>query len=107
MGQIRIACDRQGWRLPPMLEPPFRSDALRRLMQDLGLRPDGGGKPVVTLSEALQRNWLELWYQPKIHLHSKRLAGAQGLIRVRHPEHGVMPPAAFLPGASEADMPSR
>jgi EAL domain-containing protein (putative c-di-GMP-specific phosphodiesterase class I) len=87
-----------------MLEPPFRDDQMRRVVQDLGLRRDGGGKPSVTLSQALQRNWLELWYQPKIHLQTKRLAGAEGLIRVRHPEHGVMAPAAFLPGASEADM---
>ena len=104
VGQIRIAGDRQGLRLPPMLEPPFSADALRRIVQDLGLRQDGGGKPTVTLSQALQRNWLELWYQPKIHLQSKRLAGAEGLIRVRHPEHGVMAPAAFLPGAREDDM---
>lgn len=104
VGQIRIAGDRQGLRLPPMLEPPFRADALRRIVQDLGLRRDGTGKPTVTLSQALQRNWLELWYQPKINLQSKRLAGAEGLIRVRHPEHGVMAPAAFLPGAKEDDM---
>ena len=36
VGQIRIAGDRQGLRLPPMLEPPFSADALRRIVQDLG-----------------------------------------------------------------------
>jgi EAL domain-containing protein (putative c-di-GMP-specific phosphodiesterase class I) len=104
VGQIRIAGDRQGLRVPQMMVPPFERNALRRLAQDLGLQQSGPGRPSVTLSQALQHNWLELWYQPKIHLHSKRLVGAEGLIRVRHPEHGVMGPASFLPGAGEADM---
>jgi EAL domain-containing protein (putative c-di-GMP-specific phosphodiesterase class I) len=104
VGQMRIAGDRQGLRVPPLMELPIRPDALRRLAQDLGLRQSGPDSSGVTLSQALQHNWLELWYQPKIHLHSKRLVGAEGLIRVRHPEHGVMSPASFLPGAGEADM---
>jgi EAL domain-containing protein (putative c-di-GMP-specific phosphodiesterase class I) len=29
------------------------------------------------------------------------LAGAEGLIRGRHPTHGILSPAAFLPGAKE------
>jgi EAL domain-containing protein (putative c-di-GMP-specific phosphodiesterase class I) len=56
------------------------------------------------LNEALKHNWLELWYQPKISLQSRRLAGAEGLIRLRHPQHGVMFPGSFLPGAGEEDM---
>jgi EAL domain-containing protein (putative c-di-GMP-specific phosphodiesterase class I) len=61
--------------------------------------------PKVDLREALERNWLELWYQPKLDLRRRAgLAGAEGLARVRHPEHGVVPPAAFIPGASSADL---
>src|SRR5215210_3378804 len=104
VGQMRMAGDRQGLHVPPLVQVPFRPGALPRLMQDIGLRRSGAGKPSVTLSQALQHKWLELWYQPKIHLHSKRLVGAEGLIRVRHPKHGVMGPASFLPGAGEADM---
>src|ERR687887_696665 len=58
----------------------------------------------VTLDEILRRNWFELWYQPKIELRSKRLAGAEGLVRARHPERGVLSPATFLPGVSEPEM---
>jgi EAL domain-containing protein (putative c-di-GMP-specific phosphodiesterase class I) len=58
----------------------------------------------LTLAEALKRNWIELWYQPKIDLKTKRLVGAEALVRVRHPQRGVIFPGAFLPGASEADM---
>jgi EAL domain-containing protein (putative c-di-GMP-specific phosphodiesterase class I) len=65
---------------------------------------DASGKPKVTLARALKRGWLELWYQPKINLADSHLVGAEGLIRVRHPELGVLGPAAFLPGANEDDM---
>lgn len=64
--------------------------------------PDG--KPKVTLQKALDRKWLEVWYQPKFDLHSRRMVGAEALIRVRHPELGVLPPGVFLPGAADAAM---
>jgi EAL domain-containing protein (putative c-di-GMP-specific phosphodiesterase class I) len=53
---------------------------------------------------ALANGWLELWYQPKINLANSHLVGAEGLIRVRHPELGVLGPGDFLPGAGDADM---
>jgi EAL domain-containing protein (putative c-di-GMP-specific phosphodiesterase class I) len=58
----------------------------------------------VTLADVLKRDWIELWYQPKVDLRSKRLVGAEGLVRARHPTRGVISPGVFLPGASEADM---
>jgi EAL domain-containing protein (putative c-di-GMP-specific phosphodiesterase class I) len=58
----------------------------------------------LTLAEALKRNWIELWYQPKIDLKTKRLVGAEALVRARHPVRGVIFPGEFLPGASEAEM---
>jgi EAL domain-containing protein (putative c-di-GMP-specific phosphodiesterase class I) len=58
----------------------------------------------VTLGEVLANDWLELWYQPKVELRSKHLAGAEALARARHPKHGVLNPGQFLPGASEADL---
>ena len=76
---------------------------LRGLLGD-GEERDASGKPTVTLAKALKRGWLELWYQPKVSLQTQKLIGAEGLIRVRHPELGVLPPVAFLPGASDADM---
>ncbi len=58
----------------------------------------------ITLADVLKRNWVELWYQPKIDLKTKRLVGAEALVRARHPQRGIIPPGAFLPGASETDM---
>jgi EAL domain-containing protein (putative c-di-GMP-specific phosphodiesterase class I) len=65
---------------------------------------DASGKPKVTLAKALKRGWLEVWYQPKVSLQTGNWVGAEGLIRARHPEVGVLGPGAFLPGASDDDM---
>ena len=103
VGLARMAGDRLGLKMPQALQPPIKSEPIRKLVQELGLRRDPK-KPTVTLREALDRNWLETWYQPKIFLQARRFAGAEGLIRLRHPQHGVMFPGSFLPGASEDDM---
>ena len=58
----------------------------------------------LTLGDLLRRNWLELWYQPKIDLRTKSMVGAEGLIRARRPNGGLISPGLFLPGAAEADM---
>jgi EAL domain-containing protein (putative c-di-GMP-specific phosphodiesterase class I) len=58
----------------------------------------------VTLADVLRNDWFDLWYQPKIHLKTMRLYGAEALVRARHPTKGILAPGAFLPGASEADM---
>jgi EAL domain-containing protein (putative c-di-GMP-specific phosphodiesterase class I) len=58
----------------------------------------------VTLADVLDRNWFELFYQPKIDLKSMRLVGAEALVRARHPTRGVLSPGAFLPGAGEKEM---
>jgi len=65
---------------------------------------DASGKPKVTLAGALRRGWLEVWYQPKFSLQTGHMVGAEGLIRARHQELGVLGPGAFLPGASEREM---
>jgi EAL domain-containing protein (putative c-di-GMP-specific phosphodiesterase class I) len=65
---------------------------------------DASGKPKVTLASALKRGWLEVWYQPKVGLQTGNWIGAEGLIRARHPEIGVLGPGAFLPGAAESDL---
>ncbi len=104
IGHLRMFGDQRGVKMLPALQPPHRPDAIKKIVQDLGLRRDAGAKPFTTLTTALKNDWLELWYQPKISLGSNRLSGAEGLIRVRHPEHGILFPGSFLPGASEADM---
>ena len=58
-------------------------------------------RPRISLVEALQNNWLEIWYQPKIDLKRKCLAGAEALARIHHPQYGLMWPDSFLPDVDE------
>ncbi|MBZ0141207.1 MAG: EAL domain-containing protein [Pseudorhodoplanes sp.] len=104
IGQLRFAGEQKGLKMMAALQPPYQADAVCRTVQELGLRRDEAGRPKVTLAQALKNDWLQLWYQPKIDLATKRLSGAEGLIRVHHPKHGVIFPDKFLPGASEDDM---
>jgi len=53
------------------------------------------------LREALERDELFLLYQPRLSLHSGKITGFEALLRWRHPEHGVLPPARFLAEAEE------
>jgi diguanylate cyclase (GGDEF)-like protein/PAS domain S-box-containing protein len=49
------------------------------------------------LRHALERNELELYYQPQIAVHSERLIGAEALLRWHHPTLGSISPAEFIP----------
>ena len=54
---------------------------------------------------ALQRDELFLEYQPQLTLDTRRLVGIEALLRWRHPERGLIPPAEFVPVAeSSGDM---
>lgn len=53
------------------------------------------------LREALEHDHLELHYQPKLHLASLKVDGAEGLVRWRHRKHGMIPPDAFIPLAEK------
>ena len=78
---------------------------LRKLFEpesETAAPPAGGGK--LTLRDILLRDWDELWYQPKIDLRTKRLVGAEGLVRARLPDGSIVPPGDFLPGAKEEEM---
>ena len=58
----------------------------------------------IDLDEALNKNWIEFWYQPKIDLRKKQLAGAEAYARARHPQYGIVPPEAFMPDGKEASV---
>ncbi len=49
------------------------------------------------MQKALENGEFVLYYQPKVNLASGAVIGAEALIRWRHPERGLLPPAEFLP----------
>ncbi|MEM7759488.1 MAG: EAL domain-containing protein [Cyanobacteria bacterium P01_A01_bin.40] len=53
------------------------------------------------LHHALERNELELYYQPKVDLVSNLVVGAEALVRWNHPNLGRITPDKFIPVAEE------
>ncbi len=72
-------------------------DERRSLTNSMSAPP----RPRIAVAEALRSNWFEIWYQPKIDLKRKCLAGAEALARIRHPELGVLLPGSFLANVEE------
>lgn len=56
------------------------------------------------LSRAMKAGKLELYYQPKIHLDTRALSGAEALLRWNDPERGWISPAEFIPIAEARGM---
>jgi EAL domain-containing protein (putative c-di-GMP-specific phosphodiesterase class I) len=73
---------------------------LAQLEEEKAQQPEDQ-RPRVAIADALRNQWFEIWYQPKIDLKRKCLAGAEALARIRHPEHGVLLPGSFLADVDE------
>lgn len=56
------------------------------------------------LRPALDRNELELHYQPKVAIPTGQVVGFEALIRWRHPARGMVPPGLFIPGAEQTGL---
>jgi EAL domain-containing protein (putative c-di-GMP-specific phosphodiesterase class I) len=88
----------------PVLKKPFETSAITRIMQELKLGHAAPMAARIGLDEALRKGWIEFWHQPKIDLRKKQLAGAEAFARARHPQYGILPPGAFMPGATESEL---
>ncbi len=56
------------------------------------------------LGRAIERQELELHYQPQIDVQLGRMVGVEALIRWRHPQRGMISPATFVPIAEELGL---
>ncbi len=56
------------------------------------------------LRQALDNGEFVLHYQPKVHLESGRLTGAEALIRWNDPRTGLVPPGHFIPTLEETGL---
>lgn len=64
--------------------------------------------PAATLSPeeihtALTTGCVETFFQPKVSISGRSVLGAECLARLRHPQWGLLPPAAFIRVAEEHD----
>jgi diguanylate cyclase (GGDEF)-like protein len=58
----------------------------------------------VDLREAIERNELELYYQPIVSLHDNSVTGFEALARWNHRTRGFVPPSDFIPVAEDTGM---
>lgn len=56
------------------------------------------------LRQAITEQQLELWYQPKIDLHTRAVVAMEALMRWRDPQGGLVPPAKFIPVMEQTGM---
>lgn len=80
-----------GDRIEPF-RPAFRSQQLPATHLESELR------------KALDRNEIEILYQPIVRLESKATAGFEALMRWRHPKRGLMSPSEFIPLAEKTGL---
>ncbi|MBI1922369.1 MAG: EAL domain-containing protein [Geobacter sp.] len=56
------------------------------------------------LRKAMERDEFILHYQPKFDIASGKVTALEALVRWEHPEHGLLPPADFIPLAEEMGL---
>lgn len=56
------------------------------------------------LRTGIIENQFVLYYQPKIDLETGEIAGAEALIRWKHPDRGLVPPDVFIPVAEDSGI---
>jgi len=108
--EIQRIGEQRGLTMAPPIQKPFRAADIQNSLaaaapaQDLP-PPATGPAPAqsdvkqarIDPAEALRNGWLRLWYQAKIDLKSMSVCGAEALLRVKHPEFGILDPTHLLP----------
>lgn len=74
----------------------YSADLTSRATERLSLERD--------LRGAVERNEIFIVYQPQIELATRRVIGAEALMRWRHPRRGLVPCASFIPMAEECGL---
>lgn len=98
-----------GLDLLGVFEKPVSAEALSSALAKVGRhkrRPTGMASPISALTaealrEGLANDRIEVYYQPKVCIHTREVLGAECLARWRHPEHGILGPNTFIPVAEE------
>jgi EAL domain-containing protein (putative c-di-GMP-specific phosphodiesterase class I) len=104
LAHVKSIGEQHHLRMMPVLKKPFETGMVLKILQELKLGEPPAVAGRIDLDEALDKNWIEFWYQPKIDLRKKQLVGVEAFARARHPHNGVLMPSAFMPGATEPGL---
>ncbi|MDQ2856405.1 MAG: diguanylate cyclase, partial [Acidobacteriota bacterium] len=74
----------------------YTSDMNARAVKRLALE--------TSLRGAIENEELVLYYQPQIDYTTKRVVGAEALVRWQHPTLGLLPPSEFIPMAEDTGL---
>ena len=69
---------------------------------DLDLRSRSASSSPTNCAARIDRNELELYYQPEVELRSGRIIGLEALLRWNHPKRGQISPSVFIPIAERS-----
>ena len=56
------------------------------------------------LRDAIQHDGLQLFYQPKVDLATRKIVGVEALLRWQHKDRGFIPPEEFIPMAEKSGL---
>ncbi len=83
---------RAGGSAAQFFEPTMNQSAFERLVLENELR------------DAVQKDELVVFYQPKVLMKDGSIAGAEALVRWQHPTAGLLSPGAFIEAAEECGL---
>jgi diguanylate cyclase (GGDEF)-like protein len=58
----------------------------------------------IDLHQALERNQMEVFYQPMVDIGTRCAVGFEALLRWRHPQYGLIQPLDFIPIAEDTGL---
>ncbi|MGA7073087.1 putative bifunctional diguanylate cyclase/phosphodiesterase [Bradyrhizobium sp.] len=77
---------------------------LEQFNEELHARAEKRMRIESDLRAALRESQLFVEYQPQVRLKDGCVVGVEALVRWRHPEHGIIPPADFIPVAEDCGL---
>jgi EAL domain-containing protein (putative c-di-GMP-specific phosphodiesterase class I) len=103
---VRLMAETYGLVVPGIIQKPVSAEALGQILGQPPLHgPRHRGEPrreegrpgLEEIRAGMRDGQFVAWFQPQVTLKGALLKGVEALARWRHPVHGLLGPAAFLP----------
>lgn len=72
--------------------------------QDMNRRVDDRLRMEADLRDALDKNEIELYFQPQVDVNTRSIIAVEALARWNHKQQGLIPPIRFIPLAEETGL---